>query len=91
MTTLIHNPDKYETRVNGQEVFLTKTEFKLLSVLSDGNVHSRPALLAAVWGADPTNKTRTVDMHMSRLKTKLGEAGKLIKTLHGVGYKLIEG
>jgi two-component system phosphate regulon response regulator PhoB len=50
-------------------------------------VQSRPQLLEIVWEAQPDIQTRTVDMHVQRLRTKLGETGKLIETVRGFGYR----
>lgn len=76
--------------VSGREVDLTATEFKLLLTLAErrGRVQSRAALLEAVWEAAPDVQTRTVDIHVQRLRGKLGEAGALIETVRSVGYRL---
>ena len=68
---------------------LTATEFKLLRVLLEGagRVQSRPQLLEAVWQAHPNLQTRTVDMHMQRLRYKLGSQGWCIETVRGTGYR----
>jgi two-component system phosphate regulon response regulator PhoB len=50
-------------------------------------VQTRPQLLETVWEAQPDIQTRTVDMHVQRLRSKLGEAGKLIETVRGFGYR----
>jgi len=75
--------------LDGDELQLTATEFKLLTTLIDrrGRVQSRPQLLEAVWEAQPDIHTRTVDMHVQRLRTKLRDAGNLIETVRGVGYR----
>ena len=75
--------------VNGRELDLTATEFKLLLTLVErrGRVQSRPQLLETVWEAQPDIQTRTVDMHVQRLRAKLGEAGNLIETVRGFGYR----
>ena len=80
----------HAVRINGQSVDLTATEFKLLLLLADrrGRVQSRTHLLETVWDASPDVQTRTVDMHVQRLRTKLGEAGELIETVRGFGYRL---
>ena len=78
----------HDTRVNGRTINLTRIENALLGALWQGIVLTRPMLLKAVWAADPTNVTRTVDMHMSRLRRKLGKTVK-IRTVHGVGYRLV--
>ena len=75
--------------VDGRELELTATEYKLLVILLErrGRVQSRPQLLEMVWEAQPDIQTRTVDMHVQRLRTKLGEAGELIETVRGFGYR----
>jgi len=77
-------------RVNGEHVELTPTEFKLLLTLAErrGRVQGRGHLLETVWEAAPDIQTRTVDMHVQRLRTKLGTAGELIETVRGFGYRL---
>ena len=76
--------------VDGKPVDLTRIEFKLLLVLGErrGRVQSRPQLLESVWEAQADIQTRTVDMHVQRLRSKLGEAGDLIETVRGFGYRL---
>ena len=75
--------------VEGQELQLTATEYKLLMTLVErrGRVQTRPQLLETVWDAQPDIQTRTVDMHVQRLRTKLGPAGDLIETVRGFGYR----
>jgi two-component system, OmpR family, phosphate regulon response regulator PhoB len=75
--------------VEGREIELTATEYKLLLTLVErrGRVQSRPQLLETVWEAQPDIQTRTVDMHVQRLRTKLGPAGELIETVRGFGYR----
>lgn len=75
--------------VDGTELELTAIEYKLLLTLLErrGRVQSRPQLLETVWEASPDIQTRTVDMHVKRLRTKLGEAGRLIETVRGFGYR----
>jgi two-component system phosphate regulon response regulator PhoB len=79
----------HRVTVAGQELTLTATEYKLLLTLIErrGRVQTRPQLLETVWEAQPDIQTRTVDMHVQRLRTKLGEAGKLIETVRGFGYR----
>jgi len=74
----------------GSEVVLTTTEFKLLLNLAEraGRVQNRDLLLKNVWGYNYIGDTRTVDTHITRLRTKLGDAGDLIKTVRGFGYKM---
>ena len=79
--------------VEGAEVELTPTEYKLLVTLGErrGRVQARGHLLETVWEAAPDIQTRTVDMHIQRLRTKLGAAGELIETVRGFGYRLNAG
>ncbi len=79
----------HRVTVNGAEVELTATEFKLLTTLieREGRVQSRAQLLETVWQAQPDIQTRTVDMHVQRLRQKLGRAGDHIETVRGAGYR----
>jgi two-component system phosphate regulon response regulator PhoB len=83
----------HRVSVDGSQVELTPTEFKLLLMLADrrGRVQARAHLLETVWEAAPDIQTRTVDMHIQRLRTKLGSAGDLIETVRGFGYRLRPG
>jgi two-component system phosphate regulon response regulator PhoB len=76
--------------MDGQELTLTATEYKLLLTLVErrGRVQTRPQLLETVWEAQPDIQTRTVDMHVQRLRSKLGIAGDMIETVRGFGYRL---
>ncbi|HEY3285719.1 MAG TPA: response regulator [Gemmatimonadaceae bacterium] len=76
--------------VSGHDVELTPTEFKLLLLLAErrGRVQGRAQLLEHVWEAAPDIQTRTVDMHVQRLRTKLGAAGDLVDTVRGFGYRI---
>ncbi len=75
--------------IEGEELSLTATEYKLLATLVErrGRVQTRPQLLETVWDAQPDIQTRTVDMHVQRLRTKLGPAGDMIETVRGFGYR----
>ncbi len=75
--------------LEGRELNLTATEYKLLITLVErrGRVQSRPQLLETVWDAQPDIQTRTVDMHVQRLRSKLGELGPMIETVRGFGYR----
>jgi two-component system phosphate regulon response regulator PhoB len=81
---------EHSVRVNGEEVELTPTEYRLLLLLAErrGRVQERARLLESVWDAAPDVQTRTVDMHVQRLRAKLGDAGDLIETVRGFGYRL---
>ena len=76
--------------VHGRPVELTPIEYRLLLTLAErrGRVQSRPQLLEYVWEAQADIQTRTVDMHVQRLRSKLGEAGILIETVRGFGYRM---
>src|SRR5580704_8391726 len=80
----------HRVTVGRDEIELTPTEFKLLLTLAErkGRVQARSHLLEAVWEAAPDIQTRTVDMHVQRLRMKLGAAGDLIETVRGFGYRL---
>jgi two-component system phosphate regulon response regulator PhoB len=82
--------DGMNVSVDGEAVELTPTEFRLLLTLAErrGRVQGRGHLLETVWEAAPDIQTRTVDMHVQRLRTKLGRAGDLIETVRGFGYRL---
>ena len=83
----------HRVTVDGAEVELTPTEYKLLLTLGErrGRVQARAHLLESVWEAAPDIQTRTVDMHIQRLRTKLGPAGDMIETVRGFGYRLNAG
>ncbi|MEX2570009.1 MAG: response regulator transcription factor [Gemmatimonadota bacterium] len=74
---------------DGRELDLTPTEFRLLEVLMErrGRVQTRRQLLEAVWEVTARITTRTVDMHVQRLRTKAGDAGVWIETVRGFGYR----
>jgi two-component system, OmpR family, phosphate regulon response regulator PhoB len=76
--------------VDGSDVELTPTEYKLLLMLAErrGHEQARTHLLESVWDAAPDIRTRTVDMHVQRLRAKLGAAGAMIETIRGFGYRL---
>ncbi len=80
----------HRVTVDEHEVELTPIEYKLLLTLAErrGRVQGRSQLLSTVWDAAPDIQTRTVDMHVQRLRTKLHPAGDLIETVRGFGYRL---
>lgn len=83
----------HQVFIDGEEVSLTVKEYSILVKLIDnlGRVYSREQLLDDIWGFDYYGDTRTVDSHVARLRTKLGEWGnKYLKTVYGVGYKIQE-
>lgn len=80
----------HSVTVADEPVDLTPTEFKLLLLLAErkGRVQARAHLLESVWDAAPDIQTRTVDMHVQRLRNKLGVAGDMIETVRGFGYRI---
>lgn len=78
--------------VNGTEVYLTLKEYDLLKLFMEniGRAFTRDQLLSSVWGTEYVGETRTVDVHIGTLRTKLGSAGDYIKTVRGVGYRMEE-
>ena len=85
------DPEKREVKVAGQAIGLRTREFDLLYVLTENPsmVFSREQLLNKVWGFDFYGETRTVDVHIARLRDKLKSAGVSIETVWGIGYKLV--
>ncbi|HEY8483509.1 MAG TPA: response regulator transcription factor [Longimicrobiales bacterium] len=81
--------DALRVTVDGEEVELTPTEYRLLVTLLErrGRVQSREQLLEAAWDIHVRIETRTVDMHVQRLRAKLGKAGAWIETVRGFGYR----
>lgn len=81
---------RHNVTASGREIALTLKEFDLLKLLmeSNGQVFTREALLSSVWGVDFVGESRTVDVHIGTLRTKLGSAGSQIQTVRGVGYKM---
>lgn len=83
---------RHKVTVDGEEVVLTLKEYELLQLFAEnlGIVFTRDRLLQKIWGTDYIGETRTVDVHIGTLRTKLGEAGNLIETVRGVGYRMGE-
>jgi DNA-binding response OmpR family regulator len=84
--------DAVSVEVDGQPVRLTRREFNLLRCLIENRnrVLSRDRLLERVWGYDKSVETRSVDVHVGRLRSKLGTAGQQIETVVGMGYRFVE-
>ncbi len=80
----------YEVRLAGRRIELTHQEFELLRFLAQhrGRVFTREALLERAWGYRYAGGTRTVDIHVRRVRAKLGDAGSIVETVRNVGYKL---
>ncbi len=88
---LVADFDAVSVHVDGQPVRLTRREFELLKYLIENRnrVLSRDRLLERVWGYDRVIETRSVDVHVGRLRSKLGSAGDQIETVVGLGYKFV--
>ncbi len=86
---LVINRDKYIVTLNGKEVVFPKKEFEILSYLASnpGKVFDREKILSDVWGDDIFVVSRTVDVHVRKIREKLGQFEDLIETIKGVGYK----
>ena len=82
--------NEHKVVVNGERVTLTLKEYELLKtfMLNPGIVFSRDKLLSLVWGVERAVESRTVDMHIKTLRQKLGQEGKHIETVIGVGYRM---
>ena len=83
------NRERFEVKVHGETLDLTFKEFELIAYLAQrpGRVCSRSALLSEVWGYDFFGGTRTVDVHVRRLRAKLGNEAHMIETVRNVGYR----
>ena len=83
------NTIRYEVRVKGALIELTLKEYELIKhlVSHQGRVFTRSDLLDSIWGYDYYGGMRTVDVHIRRLRSKLGDTGNAIATVRGVGYK----
>ncbi|MEO7803849.1 MAG: response regulator transcription factor [Actinomycetota bacterium] len=83
------NRERFEVRLAGNVLDLTFKEFELIAYLAErpGKVCSRSALLSEVWGYDFFGGTRTVDVHIRRLRAKLGPEAHAIETVRNVGYR----
>lgn len=81
---------EHTVEAEGKRVELTFKEFELLKLFMEhvGRVYTREQLLYQIWGADYFGETRTVDVHIGTLRTKLGDCGNYIQTVRGVGYRM---
>ncbi|MGZ3569146.1 MAG: response regulator [Thermodesulfobacteriota bacterium] len=84
--------DRHEVVIDGKKVELTSAEFRILQLLASekGRVFSRNKILDHLWGNEKIVVDRTIDVHIRHLRSKMGSASKLIRNVHGVGYKLEE-
>ena len=83
-------PAKHIVKVNGVQVTLTLKEFEMLCLLIENEeiVFTRDQILTKIWGYAFDGESRTVDVHVRSLRQKLGEAGDIIETVRGIGYKI---
>ncbi len=90
LSGLVIDPAEHTVSADGEQIQLTLKEYELLKTFMEGagKAYSREQLLHSVWGTDFTGETRTVDVHIGTLRTKLGKYGDLIKTVRGVGYRM---
>lgn len=88
---LVINSDEFTVTKAGQAIELTLKEFMLLKYLAEnrGRVLTRSFLLDQIWGYEYFGESRTVDVHIRHLRSKLGDDQRLIKTIRGIGYKII--
>lgn len=86
------NETKHTVISDGQKITLTLKEYEILKMFmkNPGVVLSRDRLLSEIWDIDYAGESRTVDMHIKTLRQKLGENGRMIETVIGVGYRLEE-
>lgn len=86
------NTKKRSVKVNGEKIDLTYKEFEMLNLFMNnlGNVITRDDFLLKIWGYDYQGETRTVDVHIASLRSKLNDAGKYISTVRNLGYKFGE-
>ena len=84
------DPGKHTVTADGKEIHLTLKEYELLRtfIMNKGKALTREQLFEQVWGSGPAGETRTVDVHVGTLRTKLGNYGSLIRTVRGVGYRM---
>ncbi len=87
---IVMDLEAHTVTAQGQKLELTLKEFALLQLLLEhpGRVYTRDQLLNAVWDADFVGETRTVDVHVGTLRTKLGVCGGYIRTVRGIGYRM---
>ena len=89
LNSLVIDPGRYEVKIDGEPVNLTPTEFGILQLLTKkaGWVFSRQQIIDAVRGYDYLVTPRTIDVQMFSLRKKLGETGRKIETVRGIGYR----
>lgn len=85
------NMEEHTVFAGGERIVLTLKEYELLALFMNhpGRVYTRDQLLDQIWDADYAGETRTVDVHIGTLRTKLGECGEYLETVRGVGYRMV--
>ncbi|MFI3206612.1 MAG: response regulator transcription factor [Clostridia bacterium] len=88
--SLVLNPEKHTVNIDDEDVVLTFKEFELLKMLLEnkGKVLTRDRILESIWGYDFDGETRTVDVHVRTLRSKLGSHSDMVETVRGIGYKI---
>jgi len=83
---------RHQVRIDGSDVELRPLEFRLLALFlgQPGQVFTRDEIIAELWGGDAAVGPRTIDVHVRRLRERLGWCGAAIETVHGVGYRLAD-
>jgi two-component system alkaline phosphatase synthesis response regulator PhoP len=81
--------ESYMVKISGEQIFFPRKEFEILYYLAshEGKVISRETLLSRIWGTDVYVGDRTIDVHIRKIREKLGEQAEMIETIKGVGYK----
>lgn len=84
------NTDEHTVYAGGERIGLTLKEYELLNLFMNnpGRVFTRDQLLTQIWESDYVGETRTVDVHIGTLRTKLGKCGEYLETVRGVGYRM---
>ncbi len=86
---IVLNPEEHTVFVDGERVQMTRKEFELLKLFLSrpGMMFTRSQLFNQIWGEDYAGETRTLDMHITTLRQKLGPCGRMVETVRGVGYR----
>lgn len=89
---MVISKSKHLVKIKEKNINLTLKEFELLSLLANsrGLVFDRDMILNKIWGYSFDGESRTVDVHIRSLRQKLGEQGKIVETVRGIGYKISE-
>jgi two-component system phosphate regulon response regulator PhoB len=90
---LIIDKERHQVSVNGKQVSLTITEFEMLNMLArkPGYVRTRDQIIAAIHGPLTVLSQRTIDVHITAIRRKIGDVGEAIETVRGVGYRFADG